>query len=75
MSPPFPPTPALRIEGLSKRFGTTDAVVDLSLTVPPGEVLGFSGPNGAGQSTTIPAAARAAAADRGCGLGLRRPGR
>jgi ABC-2 type transport system ATP-binding protein len=41
------------MEGLTKRFGTTDAVVDLSLTVPPGEVFGFLGPNGAGKSTTI----------------------
>ena len=41
------------MEGLGKRFGTTDAVVDLSLTVPPGEVFGFLGPNGAGKSTTI----------------------
>jgi ABC-2 type transport system ATP-binding protein len=48
-----PPAPALRMARLSKRFGSTDAVVDLSLTVPPGEVFGFLGPNGAGKSTTI----------------------
>ena len=47
------PVPALRLDGLSKRFGTTDAVVDLTLKVPPGEVFGFLGPNGAGKSTTI----------------------
>jgi ABC-2 type transport system ATP-binding protein len=45
--------PALRADGLSKRFGTTEAVTDLSLCVPPGEVFGFLGPNGAGKSTTI----------------------
>ena len=45
--------PALRAEGLSKRFSTTLAVDDLDLTVPPGEVFGFLGPNGAGKSTTI----------------------
>jgi ABC-2 type transport system ATP-binding protein len=45
--------PALRIEGLSKRFSTTLAVDDLTLAVPPGEVFGFLGPNGAGKSTTI----------------------
>jgi ABC-2 type transport system ATP-binding protein len=45
--------PALRMEHLSKRFGTTDAVVDLSLAVPQGEIFGFLGPNGAGKSTTI----------------------
>jgi ABC-2 type transport system ATP-binding protein len=44
---------ALRADGLSKRFGPTEAVVDLSLQVPPGEVFGFLGPNGAGKSTTI----------------------
>jgi ABC-2 type transport system ATP-binding protein len=45
--------PALRADGLTKRFSTTLAVDDLSLTVPPGEVFGFLGPNGAGKSTTI----------------------
>jgi ABC-2 type transport system ATP-binding protein len=44
---------ALRTEHLGKRFSTTQAVDDLSLTVPPGEVFGFLGPNGAGKSTTI----------------------
>jgi polyether ionophore transport system ATP-binding protein len=45
--------PALRAEGLSKRFSATLAVDQLSLTVPPGEIFGFLGPNGAGKSTTI----------------------
>jgi ABC-2 type transport system ATP-binding protein len=45
--------PALRVEGLTKRFATTVAVDDLTLTVPPGEVFGFLGPNGAGKSTTV----------------------
>ena len=45
--------PALRAEGLTKRFSTTLAVDELTLTVPPGEVFGFLGPNGAGKSTTI----------------------
>ena len=53
MSVPSPSVPALRMEHLSKRFRATDAVVDLSLTVPQGEVFGFLGPNGAGKSTTI----------------------
>jgi ABC-2 type transport system ATP-binding protein len=39
--------------GLSKRYGATLAVDDLSFTVPPGEVTGFLGPNGAGKSTTM----------------------
>ncbi|MBP2183643.1 ABC transporter ATP-binding protein [Amycolatopsis magusensis] len=44
---------AVRMRGLSKRFGSTTAVRDLSLSVPAGEVFGFLGPNGAGKSTTI----------------------
>ena len=44
---------AIRIDGVTKRFGRIIAVDDLSLTVAPGEVFGFLGPNGAGKSTTI----------------------
>jgi ABC-2 type transport system ATP-binding protein len=39
--------------GLTKRYGDTVAVDDLSFTVPPGQVTGFLGPNGAGKSTTM----------------------
>jgi ABC-2 type transport system ATP-binding protein len=39
--------------GISKRYGATLAVDDLSFTVPPGQVTGFLGPNGAGKSTTM----------------------
>jgi ABC-2 type transport system ATP-binding protein len=45
--------PAIRVDGLTKRFGRVVAVDDLSMTVAPGEVFGFLGPNGAGKSTTI----------------------
>src|SRR6266542_3254632 len=38
---------------LSKRYGTTMAVDDLSFRVPPGRVTGFLGPNGAGKTTTM----------------------
>ncbi len=38
---------------LSKRYGSTLAVDDLSFTVPDGRVTGFLGPNGAGKSTTM----------------------
>lgn len=43
----------IRLEGLTKRFGTTVAVDGLDLEVRPGRVTGFLGPNGAGKSTTI----------------------
>jgi ABC-2 type transport system ATP-binding protein len=39
--------------GLTKRFGKTLAVDDLSFTVTPGAVTGFLGPNGSGKSTTL----------------------
>ncbi len=38
---------------ISKNYGTTRAVQDISFQVAKGEVLGFLGPNGAGKSTTI----------------------
>src|SRR5574340_451964 len=38
---------------LTKRYGTTLAVDDLSLRVAAGEIFGFLGPNGAGKTTTI----------------------
>ena len=39
--------------GLTKRYGKTLAVDDLSFTVTPGVVTGFLGPNGSGKSTTM----------------------
>jgi len=38
---------------LTKRYGTTLAVDDLTFTVMPGVVTGFLGPNGSGKSTTM----------------------
>ena len=43
----------IEVEGLTKRFGSTLAVDDLSFSVEPGKVTGFLGPNGAGKSTTM----------------------
>jgi ABC-2 type transport system ATP-binding protein len=43
----------IEIRALSKRYGDTLAVDDLSFTVRPGHVTGFLGPNGAGKSTTM----------------------
>jgi ABC-2 type transport system ATP-binding protein len=44
---------AIEFEGLSKRFGSVQAVSDLSFSVQAGRVTGFLGPNGAGKSTTL----------------------
>ncbi|GIJ75199.1 hypothetical protein Voc01_101160 [Virgisporangium ochraceum] len=41
------------VDGVTKRFGRTTAVDDLTFTVRPGRVTGFLGPNGAGKSTTM----------------------
>jgi ABC-2 type transport system ATP-binding protein len=43
----------IEARGLTKRYGDTLAVDDLSFTVQPGVVTGFLGPNGAGKSTTM----------------------
>ncbi len=43
----------IEVTHLTKRYGATTAVDDLSFTVRPGTVTGFLGPNGAGKSTTI----------------------
>lgn len=52
----------IRVETLSKRFGATVAVDELSFTAAPGRVTGFLGPNGSGKSTTMR-----------CMIGLDRP--
>ncbi|MFD4658964.1 ABC transporter ATP-binding protein [Kitasatospora sp. NPDC058444] len=43
----------IEIERLTKRYGATTAVDQLTFTVRPGAVTGFLGPNGAGKSTTL----------------------
>ena len=56
-------TPIIEIQNLSRRYGKTEAVNGLSLTVRPGRCYGFFGRNGAGKTTTIK-----------CLLNLLRPG-
>jgi ABC-2 type transport system ATP-binding protein len=44
---------AIRVESLTRDFGSVRAVNNLSLEVPSGIIFGFLGPNGAGKTTTI----------------------
>ncbi len=49
------PTPAITVEGLTKRYGRRTVVDDLTFTARPGAVTGFFGPNGAGKTTALKA--------------------
>jgi len=46
-------TPAISTERLTKVFGATRALSELTLDVQPGEIVGYLGPNGSGKTTTI----------------------
>jgi ABC-2 type transport system ATP-binding protein len=52
----------IEVAGLTKRYGARVAVDDLTVTIEPGRVTGFLGPNGSGKTTTMR-----------CVLGLTRP--
>ncbi len=45
--------PAVLVEKLQKRYGSVEAVKDVSFQIEPGEIFGLLGPNGAGKTTTI----------------------
>src|SRR2546428_9025204 len=45
--------PAIRVQALTKRFGTLTAVDDVSFEIPRGSIFGLLGPNGSGKSTII----------------------
>ena len=45
--------PAVLIQNLQKRYGTVEAVKDVSIQVESGEIFGLLGPNGAGKTTTL----------------------
>ena len=52
---PAPGSAALRVEAVSKSYGFTRALIDVSFWVGPGEIVGLLGPNGAGKSTAMKA--------------------
>src|SRR5919109_866441 len=45
--------PAIRAEGLTKQFGSVQALAGVDLAVPAGTVFGLLGPNGAGKTTAV----------------------
>jgi ABC-2 type transport system ATP-binding protein len=45
--------PAIFVEGLTKRFGSIEALAGIDFDVPPGTVFGLLGPNGAGKTTAV----------------------
>ncbi len=57
--------PAVLIQNLKKRYGTFEAVKDISFVVQPGEIFGLLGPNGAGKTTTLRALCTLTTPDEG----------
>src|SRR5258708_26574256 len=57
--------PAVRVEGVVKRFGATVALDGAGLEVPAGMVFGLLGPNGAGKTTLVRILATLLAPDAG----------
>jgi ABC-2 type transport system ATP-binding protein len=55
----------LHVSGISKRYGRTVAVADVSFDVREGEIFGLIGPNGAGKTTTLECAEGIRTPDRG----------
>ncbi len=60
--------PMIQIRGLSKSFGSFQALKGIDLTIAKGTVFGFVGPNGAGKSTTMSILATLMAPDSGIAM-------
>ena len=45
--------PILECNNLTKRFGSVEALTDVSFSVEPGRIVGLLGPNGSGKTTMI----------------------
>ena len=58
-------TPLLELHGISKSFGSVQALTEVDFEVRPGEVMALVGDNGAGKSTLIKCVAGIHAADSG----------
>jgi len=43
----------IRVDNVTKKYGSTEALKGISFEVAKGEILGFLGPNGAGKTTTM----------------------
>jgi ABC-2 type transport system ATP-binding protein len=61
------------VTGLAKRYGRSDALIDLTMQVEAGEVFGFLGPNGAGKTTAVKLLLGLARPTRGSGTVLGAP--
>ena len=66
----------INVEGLTKRYGSVEAVRGISFAVHPGEIVGLLGPNGAGKTTALECIIGLRGADSGniqiCGIDARR---
>jgi ABC-type sugar transport system ATPase subunit len=58
-------TPLLQVEGVSKAYGYVNALIDMSMDVDAGEIVGLVGDNGAGKSTLVKVIAGAHRPDEG----------
>jgi ABC-2 type transport system ATP-binding protein len=65
MSAMIEPSPLLVVRGLSKRFGSFQALSDAQFSVRAGEILGLIGPNGSGKTTLFECVAGVMPADSG----------